>query len=469
MPYYSSVTGLDPIRDFRFSSSVVIMDLIYSPLYKEQDDPSNILASVGTDDSRVWFFTLKPGLRFQDDPCFKQGRGREINAHDVRRAFLRARIYYSLVDLRPVENIKEIRVLDSLHLKLELYKPDPSFIKLLSSYRIRVIPQEALDRYGENIRFHPTSSGPFKLASWNEQEITLLRNENFWVTPLPYLDKIILYPSKNPLASFNEFLKGNLDASPIPSQLSQEIVQYNRKNKKFQLTPEYTKKGWKIISGNRLSLSYCDFFTISDSLVRQALNFAINREKIISRQANLFPATSPLFKPYSRGFNYDPEKARNLLVRAGYKEGKGLKKPFILAAGSSAMSIASIIRENLQEIGIQIEVKPTSWFGFQRKGRDMGIAAFSSLGHEIDSQLGIYRKPTFLRPNDTISNLSHRLINEKSEEKRELLARQLEKEILKDPPLIYLFWRKKLLLVKSYVMNADGDRWGVSARLWLKR
>lgn len=430
----------------------------------------NILESFSTRDDKVWDLVLKPGQRFQDDPCFKEGRARQVDANDVRLAFLRVKDHKGLFNMKPLENIKQIEVLNSLHLRCILEKPDPYFSNLFSENIIRVIPHEALEKYGENIRFHPVGSGPFKLASWTEEELVFIRNPNFKNRSLPLIDRLIVYPSRSPLVSFNEFLKGNLDATPIPPEFLAEIVQYDAENEVFRLKTEYDQKGWKILSSKRISLTYCDFQSIYEPLVRQAMNFAVDRGKIISGIPNLFPASGPLSDPYSQGFFFDIERARNLLIQAGHEGGKGFKKPLILAASSSAMDMAEIIKENFLNIGISIDIKPTTWIGFQDgETRDVGIASFTSLQNTAASQLSIYQNPTFMKVSNTISDLSYRLADTNSEEEYIYLSKILEKEILKDPPLLYLFWEKRLLLVKDYVMEADPDRMGVSPRLWIKR
>lgn len=470
LAYYSSIVGLDPLHDCGFDSSVIIMDLIYAPLYKAPNTPSNILDSVFTEDNRVWFFKIKSGLRFQDDPCFEEGKGREINAHDVHHAFVRSDYNFIGFDYHLFSNIKKITVLDSLHLKFELHNPDPHFVSLLKSPRVRVLPREALEKYGENIRFHPVGNGPFKLASWDEHKVTLIRNQNFWVKSLPYLDTLILYPSKNPFISYNEFQKGKLDVSPIPSSLLSEIVQYNRENQKFRLHTKYAEKGIKLLSGKTINLIYCVLHHIKNPLFRQAVNYAINRNRLVSDRLDLLPAHSPLFKSFSQGFYYDPEKAKSLFIQSGLENRRGFIKPLILEAQPEYLHIATLIKEDLQKIGIDVKIIPTSWIGYQqRRGKEMDIGTFRLLGQDLISQLSIYQEPCFLRINETISTLSCKLSTEFSQKVQEELAKQLETEIIKDPPLIFLLWRENLLISKDYVMNADPDRCGVSVKLWIKK
>ncbi len=460
-----SVVGLDPVKDFPFHSSVAIMKMIYPPLYRAPGDPLNILESVKTSDDKTYILKVKKGLRFQNDPCFPEGGGPVLTAENIRDAFERAgsKTAHESPVVEKMNLIRDIEIKNSYTLVLKLKKPDRWFSEILSSPEMGVIPQQALESYGDNIRFHPVGSGPYRLASWNEQEIILLRNESFQSKEIRPLKQIHLVFTKDQTAAYNEFRQGLLDIIPLPPSLAEQIVRFNPVSHDFEIKTATNHSGMKVFSGKNLQLIYCTLYSIRDPLVRQAINYAVNRDKIKVNHTDWIPASGPLFDFENPGFTYDIDKARALLEEAGFPEGEGLKTPYFLHTSAGGIPIAEGIRGDLEKIGIHAEIVNTSWVGYQQiNKRDMDIAKFASLGPDPLNQLDVYQNPTFMILNQEIDNLTRQLMIDR---KNEQLARKLTEEIFKDPPLIFLFWIKNIYLSHPDISGIDPDWYGLSPYL----
>lgn len=461
----SSIVGLDPVKDFPFHSSVAVMNLIYPPLFRTAGDPLNILESMETTDFKTYILKVKKDIRFQNDPCFPEGRGPILNAESVKAAFTRADSN-TAIDSPVIERIKLIRTLkvkNSRTLVLELDKPDRWFSEVFAASELRVIPREALECYRDNIRFHPVGSGLYRLASWNEQGIVLIRNSHFKQNKISRLNQINLVFSKDKLADYNEFRKGSLDIIPLPPSLASQIVRFNPGTRDFDIKQTLAAPGFKIITGKNLQLLYCTLYSIRDPLVRRAVNFAVNRDKIRGGRTDWIPASGPLFNPDNPGFSYNLQKARYLLKQAGYPEQKGLKKLYTLHTSPGGVPIAEALRNDLGELGIDVEVINASWVGYQQKRKkDMDIAKFASLGPDPFGQLNIYQQPTFMIFNSRIDALTRQLGDDRQNHS---LVQELTEEILQDPPLIYLFWLKHIYLSRPGISGIDPDWYGLSPYL----
>lgn len=171
-----------------------------------------------SDDSLVYTFRLKEGVRFADDPSFPEGAGREVTAHDFLYAFkrfshpnTRAKGWWLFdgkieglnawreqlqADIeaareggeeiapdalwgleRPVPGFE---VVDDYTLRFHLSAPYPQFLWVLAMSYTSVYPQEAVEHYGDEFRNHPVGTGPFRLVEYNPvYRAVYTRNENF--------------------------------------------------------------------------------------------------------------------------------------------------------------------------------------------------------------------------------------------------------------------------------------------------
>lgn len=465
----SSVVGLDPVKDFPFHSSAAIMKMIYPPLYRGPEDPLNILELVETSDYRTYTLKVKKGLRFQNDPCFPDGQGPALTAKNIKGALERTGSKSSHES--PVEEkmnlVRDIEIINSHTLILTLNKPDRWFSEIFSSPQIGVIPQDALECYGDNIRFHPVGSGPYRLATWDEQKLILIRNENFRPKDISKLKKIHLIFSKDKLVAYNEFRKENLDIIPLPPSLAEKIVRFDPASQNFKIQQADLHPDIEIFSGQNPQLIYCTLYSITNSRVRRAVNYAVDRNQIRGARTDLIPASGPLFDFKSPGFHYNLPRALALLKQAGFPEGSGLKDTYYLHTAPGGGSIAEKISENLHKIGINVSVVNTSWVGYQQMSKkDMDIARFASLGTDSFGQLNVYQRPTFMKLNSRIHELTQHL--EADRYNRDLI-KKVTNEIMNDPPLLYLFWTKNIYLAHKGFFGIDPDWFGLSPFLDIKR
>ncbi len=334
-----------------------------------------------SDDARTYSFRLRNDVFFHDSPVFPGGKGRRVVAGDVVFSLNR------LVDpavaspgswvLNSVEKIEgQLSITnegDSL-VMIRLSEPFPPFLSLLSMQYCSVVPHEAIEFYGSSFRRNPVGTGPFMFRFWQEGvKLVMVRNPKYFEkegeSRLPYLEAVAVSFIPDRQTVFLSFLQGKFDfLSGIDAAYKDELLTRDGK-----LQPKYHDR-IKLATQPYLNTEYLGFVVDPDKnnhkyllnkYVRQAINYAFDREKMISYLRNnigtpgtggIIPKGLPSFDSRTVYYTYDPEKARSLLARAGFAGGKGL--PAIqLSTTPDYLDICKYIQHQVAGIGIDLSIE----------------------------------------------------------------------------------------------------------------
>lgn len=349
----------------------------------------------------VYTFHLRTGIRFQDDPSFPDGKGREITAKDFKYCLDRL-CYYN-----PAENqgfwifrdlvkgandyqeltknkqddpngVSGVTVINDSTLQIELVRPFSVFLDRMALPFARVYPKEAVEEYGTDMRIKAVGTGPFQVKLIKENEVVFLtRNPNYWGydehgNQLPYLDNIKISFIKEKKTELLAFQKGDLDmVYRLPFDMKEDVVDADD-----NLKEPYTFA--QVQATNSMTIQYYGFLhanpVFGDKRVRQAFCYAIDRDKIcrFTIKASGAPAIYGYVPPKTgsydvtnvKGYSYDPERARNLLEEAGYPKGKGFPKVTLQlnSGGGRNEQVAQAIQKMLTEtLNIQVELLQVPW------------------------------------------------------------------------------------------------------------
>lgn len=224
---------------------------------------------------------------------------------------------------------------------IHLKQPFSPFLSLLAMPYCSVVPHEVVEHYGTDFRQHPCGTGPFKMQMWKEGvKLVLRKNEHYFErdeegNPLPYLDAVAVTFIVDKQTAFLEFVKGNLDfMNSIAPSYKDEIL-----TAKGGLRDKYADR-ITLTSTPFLNTEYLGFLMdgddnpMKDKRIRQAINYGFDRRKMIKYMRNdVGRAGCQGFIPYGLpgydstaqfGYDYNVEKAKQLLSEAGYPGGKGL-------------------------------------------------------------------------------------------------------------------------------------------------
>uniref|UniRef100_A0A7V0Z4H7 ABC transporter substrate-binding protein n=1 Tax=candidate division WOR-3 bacterium TaxID=2052148 RepID=A0A7V0Z4H7_UNCW3 len=362
-------------------------------------------------------------------------------------------------------NIQEITIPDSFRVRFLLKNPDKDFPNSLNQEMLYIVPFEAVEKYGENFSFHPIGSGPFAFGSWNEKELVLVKNKKFWAKDrwaqkLPYLDKIIVifFPDIN--QAIKSLLDGVVDLSPITIEFAEQL--FKRDGEKIQVKEEFAQ---------RLQVIRCPFPSLTillfnskenpvfkNSMLRKALDYAINREEI--KNLLIIPgiksACGPTFNSLCDfEYEYDPKKAIELIHKSGLdKKLVGLKFQYYPTPFSKML--VQLLQKQMAQIGIKTELVCASRVAVLRGNPEWDFGAVSISFHDSTPavQLSIYSSseaPWVDFKSEKFDSLweLYKTIHDDS-----LLAR-MDSLVLEDPPFVFLYWTYPLYLVNKKFKNID--------------
>jgi peptide/nickel transport system substrate-binding protein/oligopeptide transport system substrate-binding protein len=219
----------------------------------------------------------------------------------------------------------------------------------------KVIPKEVV---GPDFGRHPVGTGPFRFVAWERGKIILNVNEEYF-RGRPNLETLFfhIYPNIEWEKIFEDFEKGFLDQSIIPSK------KYNLIKSDARYTERYS-----YISKPTLNLVYIGMNVLqaplNDIRVRQAISYAVDTETIVREitkrgsvpTQGILPPGIAGFDPEFRGYTYQPEKARKLLAKAGYPEGRGIPplEIWTVSKSESVQKELQTYKKYLAEVGIQL-------------------------------------------------------------------------------------------------------------------
>ncbi|MFE7583203.1 ABC transporter substrate-binding protein [Streptomyces gardneri] len=200
-------------------------------------------------------------------------------------------------------------------------------------------------------------TGPFKLTKWSPGTgLSLTRNEKYWQPDRPYLDAVELRVVPQADALLSSLRTGQSQLSfAVPGKNLPVIASTPE-----LATSEYTTGGGAYYLGVNTTVA-----PLNDKTVRQALAWAIDRERILKQvlggyglaSATPWPKSSPAFSEAGRThYTYDPGKARELLKSAGHPK---LDLPLLHINLPGDTAVAEAIQYDLQQIGVRVTLEPT--------------------------------------------------------------------------------------------------------------
>jgi len=316
---YNSTQGienLDPVMCSNYDAGWPLQQMCEGLVeYSKDMQLLNLLSTSHniSPDGLVYTFLIHKGIYFHDNPCFPGGKGREVIAADFKYCFervcdprtktrgawvFRDRIQGALEYLNSIKenkfDVKEITGIkcpDDTTLVITLKQPFAPFLSILTMPYGFVYPKEAVEYYKDNFGYNPVGTGPYKFVKWDvDKELVFEKNENYWRKnkagySLAYLDGIKVTFTKSSETAFLDFKEGRLDYyEPSPEVLSQ-ITDENGK-----LKPEYdfdlVKQPWLntvylAVQLNKNMPGGTNNILSENKILRQAINYAIDREKII--------------------------------------------------------------------------------------------------------------------------------------------------------------------------------------------
>jgi peptide/nickel transport system substrate-binding protein len=345
----SSPTNLDP-RVGLDAQSERIDELLFDNLCT-RDDHLNVQPGLAesweTPDPLTYVFHLHQGVKFHD--------GHPLTSRDVKWTFdsvLQGKIRTTkAAAYRPVERIDAP---DDSTVVFHLKEPFATLLWNVSDGAIGIVPYGSDDEVSR----HPIGSGPFRFVSAEpDKEVVVERNDAYWGVKAK-LKRVRFAVIPDATTRALELRKGSADIAV--TSLAGDMV----------LALEH-ESNLEVLHAPGTVLGYLAFNTrdpvLKDVRVRQAIAYAVDRATIIHYLLRDFarPAFS-LLPPESWAYNgdvprydYNPERAGQLLDQAGYRAVNGVRFHLTMKTSTdeSPRLVAAVLQQQLREVGIALDIR----------------------------------------------------------------------------------------------------------------
>jgi len=328
-----------------------------------------------SEDGKTYTFHLREGVKFHDGTDFNA----EAVDFNIKRLTDKKFEHYDEIGagrtFRTWKFFESSEVVDEKTINIHLSSPFSEFPRMLAQINsLQIVSPEAIIKNGnDSMGENPVGTGPFKFSERKRGEnITLVKNEEYWGEKA-LLDKVIFRPLSDSASRVLAIQNDEVDIIAVPPPDSIENLK---------------DQGYEVVSGTPPHVWYLTFNFdnkyMKNQKVRQAINYAINREGIANEllKGTVNPAytiQSPGAANYSadnKWYEYDPEKAKELLKEAGVENGfKTTLQTSVDGSGQLLpVDIAEWIQRDLKEIGIEVKLDTQEWITYY-SGYSDGMAS----------------------------------------------------------------------------------------------
>ncbi len=468
---HSNISSLDPAFAKK-QADIWPMHQLFNGLV-QLDDSLKVCADIAkswvvSDDGRIYTFKLRNDVYFHKHRLFGIDSTRNVVAGDFEYSFRR------LLDPKVaspgnwvLKNVDTFKAINDSIFKINLKKPFPPFLGLLSMKYCSVVPREIVNYYGNNFRSNPIGTGPFKFKLWVENtKLVFRKNENYHEKDslgiaFPYLEAVAITFLPDKQSEFLQLVQGNIDfLSGLDASYKDDILTIDGK-----LSARYNEQ-LNMLSGAYLNTEYLGLkmdlnskHPVSNKLLRKAINLGFDREKMILYMRNgigtpaingFIPKGLPGFSNLD-GFTYQPMKAKKMVE--AYKKKTGDINPKIaIATNSQYVDLCEYIQRELQKIGISvtIDVMPPSTLRQSKTKGELPVARASWIADYPDAENYLFlfysknftpNGPNFTHfKNETFDRLYEETFITVNDTKRFQLYQKMDSIIIAEAPVVPLYY-----------------------------
>jgi peptide/nickel transport system substrate-binding protein len=457
------------------SAAERVRNLMFNSLVKKNENfeyvgdlASNIATS---EDGKTVTITLRSGVKFHN--------GKDFSSADVKYTFdklfeskgYKSGAFFDTVDGKQVPHITSLETPDPTTVVFLVGRPALANQLLSNLVAIPMIAEGTADQQ----KTDPIGTGPFKFVAFDQSQNTVdLESFAQYFEGAPKFAKLRIKTVTDASGLQAELQTGGVDIAPAPSNMPPDTLKILGDSANLKVEP---------FDGS--NIQYIGLNTTSAPLdkvkVRQAIGYAIDREKLIrellSGQAkiaySILPAGSWAYSPGTQ-YSFDPEKSKQLLREAGYKN-EPIK--FKYSSGNAAFnSYAQAIQSSLTAVGLNVQIETL----------DPGTLRTQLAQGQFQMNTGVWiggnQDPIFLKDlfttgripgpgvaccnrsrysNTQVDQLLEDAINSTDRERAKQLYVQAWDIISADGPLLPLWYPSNMVVSNKRIgdikMNASGD------------
>ena len=384
------------------------------------------------------------------------------------------------------EPVESVETPDDKTAVIKLSKPHPAILLAMSPSLLPILPEHVYGD-GQDVKTHPANNapigaGPFKLEEYRPgEQITLARNDDFFLDGKPYLDRIVVRIVKDPNALLIAMENGENDMYPFVAG-SRDI----RRLEKAEGV-SVTDKGYAGIG----PINWLAFNTkkapFDDVRVRQAIAYAVDRDFITKAlmggvsapQRGPIIESSPFFDDSVETYDVDIDKANALLDEAGLGQAGETRATvtvdYIPGPAEQQKNVAEYLKSQLKKIGLDVDVRAAPDFPTWAKrvstgDFDMTMDVVFNWG---DPVIGVHRtylsdniKPGVIwsntqgYENPKVDELLNAAAVETDQEKRKALYAEFQQILSEEVPIYYINATPYRTAYNERVGNVPESIWG---------
>ena len=454
--------SLDPVNMTSAPAATVGEHVVERLIYMEEDGaltPMLATSWEANEDSTVWTFQIREGVTFHD--------GEPLNAEAVAvnlRRFVNPDVGAAYAFL--LGTVESIEATGEYELTMELSQPFAPILAHLSHSFIGIVSPAQLEGLGPNDTFEiPIGTGPYRMTEWSRgEQIVLEVNEDYYgnISEIPTIEFDFIPESSALIVALET---GEADAiMRVPPQETDRL----------EAIPEI-----EVVYESSVRTIYIGFNNekepFNDPLVRQALNYAVDKQAIVD---GLFdgvftvadaPVVPAVFGHESVGpYEYDPERARELLAEAGYPDGLDMTLHHPTGRYLLDATVAEAVQDMLAEVGVNATLETREWSSYleftsqppEEAEYDAFMLGWGTV--TLDSDYGLYAllhsrqwnpngNNRGFYENERVDELLDEARVETDRETREELYAEAIELIWEDAPWIFLYNQGQINANRTYV------------------
>lgn len=396
----------------------------------------------------VWEIALREGVKFHD--------GRDMTADDVVSSF-----EWHTQKTSFARQIKQVEKVGSHKVRMHLEKPNSEFPFIMGEYQLMIMPKAPMDSIG----LAGIGTGPYRIVELDpKRRIIMERHEQYWRKGFPFVDRFEAVSSPGRMeGALNGFRGGLFDAVlgvdpgllPDLQRIPGTQIDFaNAGDQALMILPKHEGSPF------------------NDKRIRQALAYAVDREKIVKivygdktgwmgNDSHLTPANAAFV---ARPVKRDVARAKKLLAEAGYPNGITLPTFYFTASWPEVPRVFQVLAETVKEAGITlpIEQRPGDGYRDWRVGKKDGSTkhkfAYGPAGVR-NPGVSLYR----MRPDNNESGywsgpaaeeymrLYDAAVAERDGGKRIAIYKQMQQILHEEVPAIHPAGRRNMIITKTGV------------------
>jgi len=482
----ADISSLDPAHAYD-TGSIPYVRILYRGLV-DYGKGADIVPAVASSwkvspDGKTYTFKLRNDVRFHS--------GRRVVAEDFRYALERILdpetasdgfTVYSMIDgakefsedrkkpvkERRLKHVRGITVNGDDEIVFKLKYPDVTFMNWMAMPFAYAVPRETVEKWGnDGLSEHPNGCGPFKLESWvHDRQAHFVKNADYFDKGLPKCERIELTIGGDDMLQLMRMEVGDRDLLSLEDAPAADFVRL-LKDKKWQPLMMHAPMG-----DTRYITLNTEMKPFNKREVRQAMNFAIDRDRIVmlmTRRAQIarsaLPPGTPGYNPQMKGYAHDPEKARELLKQGGYPDGFTITLWYATTVGWHVKAAQSI-KEDLKKVGVAVNLKGVTYTELKNVAGTRGKIEMSILGWVQDfpdpsNFLDVLFNGGKITPtscqnrafysNPQVNKILDAAYIERDTKKRLKMYGEAEKMIVDDAPWVFLFHTERYYLRQPWI------------------